>query len=291
MFKRFGITGLFLTSAFFILPPLASANEPHGPENFKRENLVAWCIVPFDANKRDSAQRAEMIRRLGMRRVAYDWRAEHVPQFEEEILQYKKHGIEYFAFWSWHDAMESLIQKHAIKPQIWVTCSQPKAKTHQHKVVQAAASLLPLVDKTKQLGLSLGIYNHGGWTGEPKHMVDVCKHLRSEHRADHVGIVYNFHHGHDHIHDFPQSLKQMQPYLLCLNLNGMMDAEAVRQNSGKNKIVPIGQGKYEGTMIKQVLACGYSGPIGILDHRAHMDAEESLRLNLEGLDALELSGR
>ena len=28
------------------------------PENLKADRLAAWCIVPFDANKRDPAARA-----------------------------------------------------------------------------------------------------------------------------------------------------------------------------------------------------------------------------------------
>ena len=69
------------------------------------DNLVAWCIVPFDAKKRGPAERAEMIKRLGLQRVAYDWRAEHVATFEQEIQEYQRRGIDYFAFGSWHDAI------------------------------------------------------------------------------------------------------------------------------------------------------------------------------------------
>src|SRR4051794_15466579 len=52
---------------------------------FSRENLVAWCIVPFDSKKRGPEDRAAMLERLGFRRFAYDWRAEHVPTFDAEI--------------------------------------------------------------------------------------------------------------------------------------------------------------------------------------------------------------
>ncbi len=286
MTRRFGFTWLILAVVLLTVAPTGKADEARVPENFQRENLVAWCIVPFDAKRRGPAARAAMIRDLGMRRVAYDWRAEHVPQFEEEILQYKRHDIEYFAFWSWHDAMKELIKKHGIKPQIWIMCGQPKAELYQDKVAEAAKSLLPVVKQTKELGLSLGIYNHGGWTGEPKNMASICRYLQREHDANHVGIVYNFHHGHEHIADFAQSLREMQPHLLCLNLNGMADAEAVKQNAGRNKIVTIGQGKHESAMIKQVIASGYTGPIGILDHRSQMDAKESLQQNLDGLREL-----
>jgi hypothetical protein len=270
---------------FWSLPHAYAADEASFADNLRRENLVAWCIVPFDANKRGPAERAEMIRRLGLKRVAYDWRAEHVPQFEEEILQYQKHGIEYFAFWSWHDAMEPLIKKHGIKPQIWIMCRPPGGEKQEEKVANAAKSLLPLVNKTAALGLQLGIYNHGGWAGEPANMVAVCEYLRSEYDADHVGIVYNFHHGHDHIANFAASLKQMQPYLLCLNLNGMADA------AGNSKILPIGAGKHEQQMIGAVQQSGYTGPIGILDHRSDLDSEQALQLNIDGLRELLMGSR
>ena len=85
----------------------------------RRENLVAWCIVPFDAAKRGPAERATMLKELGIMRCAYDWREEHVPTFEQEILEYKKHGIEYFAFWSAHEEAFKLFEKHDLHPQIW----------------------------------------------------------------------------------------------------------------------------------------------------------------------------
>ena len=40
-----------------------------------------------------------MLQRLGFKRFAYDWRAEHVPTFDAEIDALKKHGIELDAFW------------------------------------------------------------------------------------------------------------------------------------------------------------------------------------------------
>src|SRR6188508_1577077 len=69
------------------------------PSLFDRKNIVAWCIVPFDSVKRGPAERAQMVAELGLAKIAYDWRAEHVPQFEQEITEYRKHGLEFFAFW------------------------------------------------------------------------------------------------------------------------------------------------------------------------------------------------
>ena len=92
-----------------------------------------------------------MVADLGMKRIAYDWRDEHVASFEEEILQYKKHGIEFFAFWSWHPDMEPLIRKHKIHPQIWMMFAALDNGTQEEKTQAAANSLLPVA------GVTLGV--------------------------------------------------------------------------------------------------------------------------------------
>ena len=249
--------------------------------NLARDQLVAWCIVPFDGKKRGPAARAEMIKRIGMRRVAYDWRQVHVATFEEEILEYKKHGIEYFAFWDTHPEAFRLFAKHKISPQIWKMLSSPKAETQEEKVRLAAEQILPLVKQTRELGSKLGLYNHGGWHGEPENMVAVCQYLRKHHKADHVGIVYNQHHAHSRIDDFGKVVELLKPYLLCLNLNGM----APRGDQIGKKILPLGEGEADLKLLKIIRASGYTGPIGIIGHTQD-DVEERLLDNLDGLDWL-----
>ncbi len=263
-----------------LLASAATAQQSRGPQHvFAKDNLVAWCIVPFDANNRTPEARAEMLDRLGIKAVAYDWRQQHVPTFEEEILAYKRHGLDYFAFWSWHPAMAPLIEKYGIHPQIWTTAPSPKADTEEAKVEAAARQVLPLVEQARKMGCRFGLYNHGGWGGEPKNLVAVCQWLRKNAAADHVGIVYNLHHGHEHIQDFDECLAALKPYLLCLNLNGMNDG-------AKPKIVRLGQGQHEKTMMESILKSGYQGPIGILGHTSGEDIEVVLRENLEGMQAL-----
>ena len=96
------LTALSIALAPGTTPPTV-ANDPPELDVFAKKNLVAWCIVPFDAKQRGPGDRANMLQRLGIKRVAYDWRQQHVPTFEEEILEYKKHDLEYFAFWSFND--------------------------------------------------------------------------------------------------------------------------------------------------------------------------------------------
>lgn len=271
-----------LVSAEVSAQPSRPGSEPaKKPGLFARDNLVAWCIVPFDSQNRGPAARAEMVKRLGLSRVAYDWRENHVPTFEEEILQYQKHGIEYFAFWSVHEEAFKLFEKYDLHPQIWQTAPSPAGESADVRVKAAAAQMLPLVERTRKLGCQLGLYNHGGWGGEPENLIAVCRYLREQHVAEHVGIVYNLHHGHGHIDDFAASLAAMRPYLLCLNLNGMTrDGEARGQ-----KILPLGEGEFDVALLKIVRESGYAGPIGIIGHTQD-DVELRLRDNLDGLDWL-----
>lgn len=244
---------------------------------FAKDNLVAWCIVPFDAAKRTPEQRAAMLVELGIKRCAYDWRAEHVPTFEREIIAYKEQGIEFFAFWSIHEEALRLFEKHDLHPQIWYMMPQPISGISQaDKIAHTVAKMLPVVERTKQAGCQLGLYNHGGWAGAPQNMMAICEQFKLL-GHDHVGIVYNFHHAHDQIADWPTTFTQLKPYLLCLNINGMND-------NANPKIVGIGKGRHERDMIKVVFESDYDGPIGILDHRNELDAKESLLENLKGIE-------
>lgn len=260
-----------------------SAAEDHTARTadgiYGKQNLAAWCIVPFDAKNRTPGERAEMLQQLGLQRFAYDWREPHLATLEEEIIQCKRRDIEFFAFWGWHDSLAPLIAKHDVHPQIWWMFPPPAGETEEERIENAAQELLPLVEKTKQLGLQLGLYNHGGWSGEPANMAAVCRRLRELGDNDHVGIVYNFHHAHDHINDFSSALQVMQPYLICVNLNGMNDNESP-------KILQLGAGKHERQMMKVLEDSGYQGPIGIVHHRDGVDAEVGLRENLAGMQQI-----
>ena len=271
---------LFVFFSFIVVSSLLFAEwvRAEVPENMQTDKLAAWCVVPFDAKKRGPEARAKMLARFGIKRCAYDWRGEHVKEFEEEIIQYKKHDIELFAFWAGHDEAYKLFQKYDIHPQVWRTLGSPTEGSSKEMVSAAADSVSVLAKRLDQIGCELGLYNHGGWGGEPKNLVAVCEELH-ERGHKNVGIVYNWHHGHGHIGDWKQSLQLMKPHLLCLNLNGMNDG-------AKPKILDLSHGQHDQAMLKVVIESGYEGPIGILDHRTELDTEVALRANLEGLDWL-----
>jgi len=101
---------------------------------YSKKNLVAWCIVSYDGKKRGPEERATMLKALGIRKLAYDYRAEHVPTFDAEMRALKKHGIELTA-WRFPQHLNdsgkhilSVLKQHKIKTELWVSGSgQPKS--------------------------------------------------------------------------------------------------------------------------------------------------------------------
>ncbi len=267
-----------------------STSPARAADPFAKENLVAWCIVPFDAKKRGPAERVEMLQKLGLAKYAYDWRAEHLPTFDEEVALLKKAKIELTAVWfpaNLGDDAEKLlavIKKHDVKPQLWVTMGAPAGDTEAAKVENAAKALKPIAEEAAKLGCTVALYNHGGWFGEPGNQVAVIDALKLKN----VGIVYNQHHGHDHFDKFPELLKLMKPHLLALNINGSAKGG---DKTGK-KILPLGAGELDVKLLTAIRDSGYSGPIGILGHTQD-DAAERLADNLDGLKWLlpQLAGK
>jgi putative heme-binding domain-containing protein len=257
---------------------------------FARENLIAWCIVPFDSKKRGPEDRAEMLERLGFKHFAYDWRGEHVPTFDAEVAALKKHGVALDAWWTPGELnadsrrILDVLKRHQVKAQLWVLldfgADKATGDEQNRRVEGAVAKLKPLADEAKAIGCSLALYNHGGWFGEPENQLAIVEKLKGQ-GVTNVGIVYNLHHGHAHLDRFPQILRMLMPHLVCVNLNGMIpNGEAL----GK-KILPLGQGTLDLQLLKAIRDSGYKGPIGILGHTDD-DAEERLRDNLDGLDWL-----
>lgn len=273
-------------------PAPAEAAEPvdvaaRARELFRRDNLVAWCIVPFDAKSRGPEERAAMLEKLGLKHFAYDWRPEHVATFDAEWDALARHGVALDAFWTLPPGFpESLAMfpKRGLTPSFWVMATAPTDIDQAAKVRHAADRLRPIAEAAGRAGCRVSIYNHGGWGGEPENMVAVCRELN----MPNVGIVYNQHHGHDHLPRFKEALATMLPHLHFLNLNGMT---AAGDKKGR-KILVVGQGDLDVELARTIVDSGYTGPIGILNHTSH-DAEARLLDNLEGLDWVvgELTGK
>jgi glucose dehydrogenase/sugar phosphate isomerase/epimerase len=285
------------------VPPRA---VPPGGGLFAHTNLVAWCIVPFDTKKCGPEERGQMLERLGIRKLAYDWRAEHIPTFDAEVAAMKRHGVEMTAWW-FPGALNSdarvildCIKRNNIHPQLWVMLEGgPHLRLNQafEATPQAQAAhvermvvrVKPIATEAAKLGCQVALYNHGGWFGVPENQIQIIQRLRQE-GIKNVGMVYTQHHGHGEIDRFAELFPKMKPYLLAITLNGMIkDGDLHGHDLGT---VPLGQGDQDLRLLRIIKNSGWTGPVGII-LEVNADAEVRLQDNLDGLDWLvaQLDGR
>jgi hypothetical protein len=254
---------------------------------FSKDNLVAWCIVPFDALNRGPEERAQMLKQLGISRLAYDWREKDIPTFDQELDALRRHGIRLQAFWLSSGpepandkgvaAVLGFLKRRGVKTEIWYSFSAPRAFAalpEEKKLDVAAGAAGYIAAEAGRIGCSVGLYNHGGWFGEPENQIAIIGRLKRKN----VGIVYNFHHGREQMDRFPALFAAMLPHLMAVNLNGMKRDAPM--------ILPIGSGDRELEMLRVIQRSSYRGPVGILGHRTDEDAKVALESNLEGLKKL-----
>ena len=264
MRSRF-IRVLLIAGVLAILAQLKSSAADMSKALFARSNLVAWCIVPFDAKKRGPEERATMLERLGFNLFAYDYRTEHIPTFDAEVEALKRHGITLLAWWfptSMNDEARLILEvlkRHDLKTQLWVMgggASTKSAEEQKARVDAEAKRIRPIAEEAAKIGCTVALYNHENWFGEPENQIEIIKRL-NEQGITNVGMVYNLHHGHAHLVRFPTLLQAMKPYLLALNLNGMTKNG---DKAGK-KILPLGQGELDLALLKTIRESGWRGVI------------------------------
>ena len=261
------------------------AQQAEKKKLYAKNNLIAWCIVPFDNKNRSSVERAQMLNKLGINKLAYDWREKHVPSFDDELNALKKHNITLQSFWYYSGpnpendknfaTIIELLKRHNVKTQIWTMITGIKdldIMNQQQKIEAISKPVKYIADKAAEAGSSVGLYNHGGWFGEPESQIAIIEHLK----LPNLGMVYNFSHSEEQIHRFPEFYPKMLPYLYAINLTGL-------QGGIPAKVVPVGKGNLEYKMMKIIEQSSYSGPIGIINEDFAPDAEDGLKMNIEGL--------
>jgi quinoprotein glucose dehydrogenase len=269
-------------------------------ELFAHTNMVPWCIVPYDVKQRGPEARAQMLERLGFKKLAYDWRAKDVPTFDAEVAAMKRHGIDIIAWWfpgglnSDARAILDCIQRNHIHPQLWVALeggahlrlNQAFERTPAAQAAHIArlvAQVKPIAAEAAKLGCEVALYNHGGWDGVPENQIEIIKRLKED-GVDNVGMVYTQHHGYGEIDRFAEVFPKMQPYLLALSLHGMTRNGDLQNNSLRE--APLGQGEEDLRLLRIIKDSGWKGPVALIGEVPDVDVELRLQDQLAGLDWL-----
>lgn len=251
--------------------------------------LAAWCVVPYDDRVRTPVDRARVLKDLGFDGLAWDWRDEHVAQFDDQLDALAANGLGLAAIWApvpdgvVTQALERQVRAASgrrLAPQLWA-CAEfgaPGPVPDEGDASIYADRLEPLARLAAETGLTLALYNHLGWAGEPLNQLRILEELG--HRGfGNTGIVYMQHHGHAHIDDFAELWPQFQHAVVALGLNGMRDGA----HWGDGKVLPYGHGPRDLELARVISDSGWRGTVALIGHT--MDAiEDRLEDDLAGLD-------
>lgn len=171
--------------------------------------------------------------------------------------------------------MLDALKRNQVKTQIWLmgTGINLSPLSQQEKIVAIKKPVKHIAEEAAKIGCAVGLYNHGGWYGEPENQLAIIDYLQ----MPNMGIVYNFHHAEEQVDRFPEFFPKLLPPLYALNLSGL---------KGKNpaKVVPVGDGDIEANMIRIVQESGYIGPVGIINEETHPDAKQGLLMNMHRVE-------
>lgn len=271
--------------------PANSFAQSAGPSLFARENLLAWCIVPYDSLHRGPEERVAMLQRLGFSQYVWDWRQEHLKDLPAELAAARQHGIRMRGIWLWLDGRTDrvgqlnepnrviidTVKKAELPMEYWVGFHVNffAGLDDTAAVKKGAAMISHLREQVGPTG-TICLYNHGDWFGEPDNQIKIIRTAGPER----LGIVYNLHHAEGQVERFAELLPRMLPYLRAVNLNG------INPGAKDSDIITLGEGALERGLIRALQQSGYTGSIGILGHTEGEDVEVVLRRNLDGLNRI-----
>ena len=246
-----------------------------------------------------------MLHSVGLTKIIWDWRDEHIDTFDAELDALRQHHIELAGMWTpspmpafeepdyssrfgvVSTRIKTLITEAARRghtPDLWTqiafggpgTPSAPSEQVHGAEVVRAADHLTGLVRLARGHGMCVVLTNHGGWAGEPRTLVDIVSEL-ARRGLGNVGIGFRLQHAHHLIADLDHHLATMSEHLVAVMLSG---ADAGAELTGR-VILPFGAGSRDRWVTHALLESGWQGQL-VVHAVGNDDSEARLLDSLEG---------
>ncbi|WP_179352573.1 sugar phosphate isomerase/epimerase family protein [Winogradskyella vidalii] len=252
------------------------------------KEVSPWAILGFDALNRTPQERIAMLNEMGFTKYGLNKGNGDLSTMIEEFKLASENNIEITSVFLWlnskrdtigklspaNQELLSKLKKVKQKPVIWVSLSNNFfEEKDQEQALELSVEMLKFIKKkADESGCELAIYNHRGWFGNPHNQLEILKQLNNPS----ITMVYNFHHAHEYVDEFPEIIKKIKPYLSYVNLNGI-------KKEGP-EILTIGNGDYEYEMIKSLIDEGYNGPWGIIGHIKTEDVQNVLARNIKGIE-------
>ncbi len=246
-----------------------------------------------------------MLRAIGITKIIWDWRDEHIDAFDAELDALRQHQIELSGIWAPSPMpafeepeypsrfgvvsarIKTLITEAARRgytPDLWTqiafggpgTPSALSEPVHLAEVNRAADHLTGLVRLARGHGMCVVLTNHGGWAGEPRTLVDIVTEL-ARRGLGNVGIGFRLQHAHHLIADLDHHIATMSEHLVAVMLSG---ADAGAELTGR-VILPFGAGSRDRWVTHALLESGWQGQL-VVHAVGNDDSEARLLDSLEG---------
>ena len=121
-----------------------------------------------------------MLERLGFTQFAYDWRAEHLPTFEREMeaLESQRRRADRRLVPGRGRRRTATPPRHAQEaqaqdPALGHAPPEPKATDQKARWKRRRRGCESWPREAEADGCTVGLYNHGGWFGEPENQIAV----------------------------------------------------------------------------------------------------------------------
>lgn len=168
---------------------------------------------------------------------------------------------------------------HAAMLRLYAEDLPTTPEEHARRVEQEADRIHSFVKLASRYGCRIYLYNHNGWFGMVENQLEIIDRLKELGVTD-VGMVYNFSHARDNIHDdskdFGGLWEKIKAYVGAVNISGL---------KWQGQYVYPSQGDSELDMMRVIEESDWKGPIG-LDAEKGGDAEITLGNYRVGLDWL-----
>ena len=210
---------------FLLLSLVISSCAKHTENSISIKEVTPWCIVNFDSLERSPIERIKMLKKMGFAKYGYNWDDRHLNEMKDEFKLAKENNIEIVSIFLWLNAkrdsigklsssnerMLSILKDVDYKPTIWVSFSNNYFEgLNQEQSISLAIEFIKFIkSEADQIGCKIALYNHHGWFGNPHNQVEIIELLPQ----DSLSMVYNFHHAHQYLDEFPEIAKKIKPYL------------------------------------------------------------------------------
>jgi len=260
----------------------AIAKPAPAPAAKKTSAFFALCMDTHDAKKRNLAQQAEMLKKLGYDGVGHLW-LKNIP---ERLKTLDAAGLKLFHIYMrvsvkpgnkrpYDPKLESVVKllkgrKTALV--LLVGGMKPSDTKADPRAVELVGQIADIAAKSS---LDVILYPHtGDWLQNVGDAVRIAKKVGRKN----VGVMFNLCHWlkAEKGKDLEKTLKSALPYLKGVSIHGADTAAEIAAGKGK-WIQPLDSGSFDiAALLKTLKEMNYTGPIGLQCYGLRGDAKDHL---------------